>query len=67
MSDGCGVALCLLFVSGAFVCTAIGAHGTGMQHGREEIQQEAVEQGFAEYNAKSGEWQWKKVATELVP
>jgi len=67
MSDGAGVVLTLIFMVCMMICCVIGAHNTGRQHGREEIQQEAVEQGFAEYNAKSGEWQWKKVATELVP
>jgi hypothetical protein len=66
MSDGLAFVLFLLCVLCAIVCSVIRAHDTGMQHGREEMQQEAIEHGFAEYNTKSGEWQWKNAEAELV-
>lgn len=36
----------------------------GHEHGRKdaikEFQQQAIERGVAEYNAMTGEWQWKE-------
>ncbi len=41
------------------VLSIIGANQTGNNEGRREMQQEAIERGFAEYDAKTGEWKWK--------
>ena len=48
-----GVALAVALLSIA------GANQTGNRQAREEMQQEAIEHGFAEYDAKTGEWKWK--------
>jgi hypothetical protein len=48
-------ALIVLWVGGMLVGSIIGHHlGVGM------MQTEAVDKGHAEYNSRSGEWQWKE-------
>ena len=32
----------------------------GRDAAREQMQEHAVERGFAEYDAKTGEWKWKE-------
>ena len=66
MNDGLAAVIFMLFVLLAIVCSVIGAHEAGREHGIEQVQQEAIEHGYAEYDAKSGEWKWKKAEAELV-
>jgi hypothetical protein len=37
---------------------AIGIFGLGHWRGQQVFKEKAVEMGYAEYNPKTGEWQW---------
>lgn len=59
-SDGCIGAIIIAVIATIFV-VVVGAHGyrLGSELERATFQQEAIELGYAEYNAVTGEWQWK--------
>ena len=42
------------------VCIGVGAFLIGLSMGAEPLRKEAIERGCAEYNATTGEWQWKE-------
>lgn len=57
-------------LAGTVVVVAFFAGITGIEHcgkrqgakvERQRFQAEAIERGYAEYNATTGEWQWKEV------
>ena len=47
----------VLFVFG--VVAGFGAGYSDRRPWRRNLKQEALDHGFAEYNPKTGEWQWK--------
>lgn len=52
--------LCYLIVMTIVICVvSFGAYCNGVDSCERVMQQEAIERGYAEYDAKTGEWKWK--------
>lgn len=43
---------------------SFGAYCNGVDSCERVMQQEAIKRGFAEYDAKTGEWRWKGEVSE---
>ena len=55
----------LFFVMTFVICLmSFGAYCIGVDSCERVMQQEAIEHGYAEYDAKTGEWKWKNEVTE---
>ncbi len=57
MKNLCGFIMFWVGFLSFFIGLAIGASAAKSIYHRE-----AIEQGFAEYNSRTGEWQWKQKA-----
>ena len=55
---------CCFVMSVVVVVVSFGAYCNGVDSCRKEMQQEAIERGFAEHDAKTGEWNWKGDETQ---
>jgi len=59
MSDPIPVIAFVVYMIGG-VCGILLGHALGMEH----YQEQAIEQGYAEYNQTTGDWQWKRAKDE---
>lgn len=45
-------------IAGLIIIAAIFLFGFGFGIGKRNVENQAIEKGYAEYNRKTGEWQW---------
>jgi hypothetical protein len=57
---GCTGAMCGFLIGAAIIGVPVGLYADHLVRVNITLKAEAIEKGYAEYNPKTGEWQWKE-------